>query len=501
MILDKVMPFLTEEDAEQQLELAKEQQKIFDEMDELPLLKLNEHPEEEPPVIEAQPTDCIDRLQAVLRKTNELSKNIEDRYIASFADNKAGLYADIDEIVDNVQKSDFEKVCKDRMAYNVYLERNGVSNEQTAKLKRDAVESFANCYEYIFSLLRVQLNGLAHYNLDIAPAKNKIQERVALWYEPPVTEEISSIDEALESTLNLSFHYPEKYLQNATKASGKIFDSHVSVTALQQVEFDVTPQKGTPDTTYSVYVDMSAPELKGTENITEFDGAVLDAIVSISRANEHGFFTAKQVATFLLYGDNLYNNNPSKQRVGAVTKSIEKLRHIDIGIDWTEHAKLNKIIPDNDDIRLERKGYFLPVEEAIFYEKVRVLNGYRLITAPPIYEYAESVGQIAQHPSKMLNVPVNLDGQKLIIRDFLLREIGHMKNNPTWNKTIKLDRILAVAGIDNNTVTRKKKSQLVTAIRSMLDYWKKEENIAGYTEAVKAKALQSITIILEKKQK
>ena len=96
----------------------------------------------------------------------------------------------------------------------------------------------------------------------------------------------------------------------------------------------------------------------------------------------------------------------------------------------------------------------------------------------------------------MLNVPVNLDQSKIVIRDFLLEEISHLKNPSLgyWGKTISVDRLLTIAGEDSQQITRKKKSLLLSSIIKMLEYWKDEKYIKDFKLNRKAKTIQSFTI-------
>ena len=98
----------------------------------------------------------------------------------------------------------------------------------------------------------------------------------------------------------------------------------------------------------------------------------------------------------------------------------------------------------------------------------------------------------------MLNIPINLDQQKIVIRDFLLEEIAHIKNNPkSWNNIISVDRLLEVAGEDSQTIRKEKKKKLLDAVEEMLGYWKKQGYIKNYEQnraSTKGKPIKSFTI-------
>jgi len=434
-----------------------------------------------------------------------IKKDAKERYRE--AKGVEGILEDIRTIVEAYTKEDYEaylKGARDRLrAHNSGLVRityTGLTEEETqAILEAYAEDNFTNLYFLLMAYVSEAFHTLDRGDTEARQrAIRIIKDRcIELGYEEePLKVAIQGEETSeLPALPRVDFIYPTDLHQNLTKASSTIFNSKNSLEDLKQIAIDVSPNKKGLTTTYSVNVDLTAPELKGTENITEYDKSVHNVAISIAEANTDGCFTAKQVARILYHGDDPSNSNISKQQIGAVTKSIEKQALIRVTIDWTEHAKLNNKgnLPEEVS-NYEKKTYMLPVEEHVFTVKGQKLTGYRFITEPPLYTYAKSVGQIGQHPVKMLNVPVNLDQTKIVIRDFLLEEIAHIKKREGWNRTISVDRLLEVAGEDSQTITRKKKSLLLSSVKEMLNYWKKEDYIKGYTENIKAKSIQSFTI-------
>ena len=423
-----------------------------------------------------------------------------------------GILEDVRRIANSYEKEDFQVHIKhvqtllEAERFNIHIKGEKEGKPYTAWLAENAEENYRNCFGWIYgdnTELEELLDGEALYT-----AIEIIKARIdSFGYERPKEGVLSyregeKTSEPVKPTLpKYDFVYPTELQQNLTKASSTLFSSKNSLEDLRQIAIDVAPNKKGLTTTYSVNVDLTAPELKGTENVTEYDKSVHNMSVSIGKANEHGFFTAKQVATALLYGDNPSNSNPSKQQIGAVTKSIEKLALIRLTIDWTEHIRLNNKgdIPEGASFKVT--DYMLPVRKYTATIGGQKVEGYQFIDRDnytPLHQYATSVGQIGQHPVKMLNIPINLDQQKIVIRDFLLEEIAHIKNRTNWNNTISVDRLLEVAGESSQTIDRIKKSRLLKAVKDMLDYWKKEAYIKGYKENkanTTGKPIQSFTIL------
>ena len=436
-------------------------------------------------------TSYKEAWDALRERTSKLNKHVIHIYIHKVG--KDGIIEDVKRVVNSCEQSEY----RDYVEYNKQI----LDKYQRAHIKppkdfeRETRESFEGCYNYIISYLDIPLDIFKEDPVYSKKVFSIVEDRVALWYEKPTKWKSKPEKVEAPELPRVSFRFPSTYQQGLTKANLRLFDNKIPLSALQQIEIDVTPKKGGLTTTYSVYVDMTAPELEGTENVTEYDESVHNMAVSIASSNEYGFFTAKQLATALYYGDNPNKSKASAQQVGAVTKSIEKLRHVDITVDWTEHIKLNSEDQLPEDASYKVRGYMLPVEEHEVIINGQKVKGYRIIAEPPLYKYARSVGQIGATPVKMLNVPINLDQQKLVLRDFLLKEIAHIKNTKSWNRTITTNRLLGIAGEDPETITKQKKSKLLTAVKEMLEHWTKEKDIEGYTVDLAQKgAIKSFTI-------
>lgn len=423
-----------------------------------------------------------------------------------------GILEDVRRIADSYEKEDFQAHIKhvqtllEAERFHIHIKGEKEGKPYKVWLAENSEENYRNCFGWLYgnnTEIEELLDGEALYT-----AIEIIKARIDSFGYERSTEGVLSYregektSEPVKPTLpKYDFVYPTEFQQNLTKASSTLFSNKNSLENLRQIAIDVAPNKKGLTTTYNVNVDLTAPELKGTENVTEYDKSVHNMAVSIGKVNEHGFFTAKQVATALLYGDNPSNSNPSKQQIGAVTKSIEKLALIRVTIDWTEHIRLNNKgdIPEGASFKVT--DYMLPVRKYTATIGGQKVEGYQFIDRDnytPLHQYATSVGQIGQHPVKMLNIPINLDQQKIVIRDFLLEEIAHIKNMTNWNNTISVDRLLEVAGESSQTIDRIKKSRFLKAVKDMLDYWKKKGYIKGYKEKkanTTGKPIQSFTIL------
>ena len=471
-------------------------------------------------LVEGWKADYFKERDLLIKEVDNINKAVIERYKAEKTTEE--VLEDVRRVANSYEKEDFQAHIKhlrdmlDLDRFHIKLNAPDVEGKPYKHyLEASSVENYKNCFGWLYgnnAEIEEILDGEA-----LSEAVEIFKARVDTFgYERPATGVLSWKDQLEEPELpelpKYDFVYPEEFQQNLTKATNRIFDSSIPLSDLKQRAIDVSPRKGGL-TTYAVYVDLSAPELKGVENVTEFDKSIHNMAVSIGKANTHGFFTARELATALIHGDNPNNNRVSAQQIGAVTKSIEKQRHIDITIDWTEHIKLNNKgnIPE-DAKEFKVKDYMLPVREYTATIGGKTLHGYQFLDTEkltPLYQYARSVGQLGQHPVKVLNLPINLDQQKIVIRDFLLEEIAHIKNPKSGrNHTISVDRLLTIAGENSQTITKEKRKKLLDAVEKMLTYWATEEKdkkgnitkeayIKGFTKnraETKGKPLQSFTI-------
>ena len=73
-----------------------------------------------------------------------------------------------------------------------------------------------------------------------------------------------------------------------------------------------------------------------------------------------------------------------------------------------------------------------------------------------------------------------------------------MKNNPNLSKTILYETVYNQLNIQaaSDGALRKKKSKVRDQIKTILDYWKQEDFIAGYVENRRGQVVYSVTIRL-----
>ena len=279
-----------------------------------------------------------------------------------------------------------------------------------------------------------------------------------------------------------------------------------------------------PSKNASVSIALKADEgISLSKNITQYDATVMDAVYSLY-INGCSCFSPEMIAR-MVSGD--LKKRVSAQKIGAVTKSIKKLRHIDITIDLTdEYRKTGRQI--EDDVKIKRKSYLLPLDEfsAVVPDNGKIVKnriasykedgediefeiaaGYSFSSKPVLYTYAEQHGEIEQFPTRLLAAPKLTDtDENTAIKWYLIRRIGALKRakNKSALKDIiyydEEDRQGAFSDLwynkDEYSNWRDKRLKIHKAIVKILDAYKEENYILDYNTLTSGKTVIGVEIII-----
>lgn len=241
-----------------------------------------------------------------------------------------------------------------------------------------------------------------------------------------------------------------------------------------------------------IFVSASAEALEIQKYLTPYDRQVQNGIFTLIE-NGYTAFTAKQV-----YEAFAGKTTTSPQIIGHVTRSINKQRTTLITIDWTDHAKMKGLPVDQS-----RGDYVATEENLLLLQRVRLrcngqdLDGYSVIAPPILYRYSKQVGQLATIDRKLLDVPVNNTESNIILKNYLLERIDTMKKadkarGKVMTHNIAFETLYNLTGTNAGNGTQT--SRIRKAVSVMLDTWKKEGYIKGYTVNKRKQEIISVTI-------
>lgn len=306
-----------------------------------------------------------------------------------------------------------------------------------------------------------------------------------LFAENPKTEIISR------------YFVPDNYTQNITKTR-QIFDPKYRLEELAQIEFDLLPNSKKVCLSNFSLMPVNTEEngviVHGKP--TRFDEAVANAVYSIADTGQL-LYTARQVANIVYHGSNQNKSGISPNQEGAITKSINKMRNLYVTISATEYGRASDTAGNENEEGLSFTGHMLPPDKFTHKKYGQTVDYFILDKVPPLFNYAKQYRQINSVPMKALDLPFKVTNETMLMRNYILQEIGIMKKNPRkYNHNIKIETILKYAGIKTEIISKQLRSKKVGIIEQILQHLRDIAFIKGYDFAKKGRTLHAIKIII-----
>ena len=261
-----------------------------------------------------------------------------------------------------------------------------------------------------------------------------------------------------------------------------------------------TPQEITSRTIVSYEGDKVT--LSSRQPFTEYDRSVADAVTSLYLyGHESHVVTAASVYRAMVHATE--GETPSPQQVGAVTKSLDKMRFVRVQIDCTEELKDRHISLNGEQItRGKIDTYLLALEKLEVSTGGKVVSAYKILKAPILYEYSHLLGQVITVPAALLDVRDKQGGkvanteQRIVIRSYLLRRVAVMKGKTADKQSRFITYESLFSDIDEVDPTPKRKLQIREYVQACLEHFKREGYVKGYREKKKGRAFTGVEIIL-----
>lgn len=230
-------------------------------------------------------------------------------------------------------------------------------------------------------------------------------------------------------------------------------------------------------------------------SITFLDCIVMDAVYTIYLSGSD-IFTPEMVLR-VVTGNMEIDVTPHKRDM--VCSILEKLSSVRICIDCTEEMLARKVIRKG--LRYSLESYLLPLEkvQVMAGNHLKVMEAYRLIKKPVLYEYTEKVGQFITFPTVLLDTKKKglSDTVEVIqIKRYLIQRIEQMHHDNKLNskkisyywrdsKTGKERGLLPTMGFKRQDFSdkewRKLKSRIHRSVQKILSYFVEIGYIAGYS--------------------
>lgn len=225
-------------------------------------------------------------------------------------------------------------------------------------------------------------------------------------------------------------------------------------------------------------------KLTGRQSFTEYDRNVYNAVTSLFvYGDEAHIVTPAMVYRAMV--NMTETETPSAQQIGAVTRSLDKMRFIRARVDCTEELKRRGASVDGEQITGGMIDTYLLTADAVTVEAGgKKVKAYRIIKTPILYEYSSLIKQVLTVPAALLDVKaegqrVKNTEQRIAIKGYLLRRIEVMKGKTKQSTHILFDAIYSATGEESpNDIEKKRIREYVFTV---LDYWQEQGHITGYS--------------------
>lgn len=204
-----------------------------------------------------------------------------------------------------------------------------------------------------------------------------------------------------------------------------------------------------------------------TKRLTPFDKRVYIAVSALfSAGNSAMTFTQIHYAT----GN---ENRPNKTQLQRIENSVVKMMRALVIIDDTQAAK--KL--GYEAFTRQTNLLHAVIDKGIAYNGTQSKAQLRVMTEPTLISYAKRRHQITTVPLRLLQGPFNKTDSFIAIQDYLLETIAHAKRGHKKSVRLTFDTICE----RTHQTDRKQRERTPEKVETVLEHFKTEEWIAGYT--------------------
>ncbi len=315
-----------------------------------------------------------------------------------------------------------------------------------------------------------------------------------------VTPEISSFSDEIKLALpRLQSIVPQKHLIPNNKLANSLTKDIIDA---GDIDLIVSGQgKNEIKTRCVLSYEGENVKLLSRHPFTEYDRNVADAVTSLYEyGDESHLVTPATVYRAMVHATE--SETPSPQQIGAVTRSLDKMRFVRVQVDCSDELESRKISLNGIPITNKKiDTYLLALDKREVIAGGQKISAYKILETPVLYDYSRLTGQVITAPAALLDIRDSSGGKisnterRIAVKGYLLRRIavmqGKTKNNQS-NHILYETVYNAVA--DNKELSRKDQQIIRDYIADVLKYWKKQGFIKGYTETTKGKKKIGIEI-------
>ncbi len=162
--------------------------------------------------------------------------------------------------------------------------------------------------------------------------------------------------------------------------------------------------------------------------------------------------------------------------MNKINDSLTKMRGARVYVDNANEIEVNKRYP-----KFKYDGALLEFRRISAYNRNNEISdaSIMILAYPPLMSFAEKRNQLTTIPRYVLESPASKTDANLILDDYLLERISHMKREPWIARKILYATVYERCQI----TTKMQRSRAPERIKRYLDYYAKVGFINGYSEA------------------
>ena len=306
-------------------------------------------------------------------------------------------------------------------------------------------------------------------------------------------------DEVKAALPQLTSIIPKKHLIPNNKLANHLTKDIIDI---GKFELDTGRKKNEIITTNILSYEGDDVKLTSRQPFTEYDRQVADAVTSLYEyGDERHIITAAIVYRAMVNATE--TETPSPQQIGAVTRSLDKMRFVRVQVDCSQELQKRKLSLNGSQITNGKiDTYLLALKKGEVTAGGQKVTAYKVLETPILYDYSRLTGQVITVPAKLLDIrdesgaKVANTERRIAIKGYLMRRIERMKGK-TGNRQsnhIMYDDLYKT--VCNDIPTDKEQRLIRDYVGIVLDCWKREKYIAGYEELTQGRKKTGIEIDL-----
>ena len=266
------------------------------------------------------------------------------------------------------------------------------------------------------------------------------------------------------------------------------------------INLDVGKKKGDIITRCLLSYEGDNVKLTSRQPFTEYDRNVLDAATSLYEyGDESHVITPPTVYRAMVHATE--TETPSPQQIGAVTRSLDKMRFVRVQIDCSEELTRRKLSLNGAQVTGGKIDTYL-----LALEKIEVIAGgqkvtaYKIMKTPILYDYSRLTGQVLTVPAALLDIrdktgaKVSNTERRIAIKGYLLRRIERMKGKTGNRQSRHILYADIYASVCEGDPKEKEQRLIREYVALVLTNWKRDKYITGYSELTQGRKKTGVEI-------